>query len=58
MQFAGGEIQGTSKIVLRILIGCHNRLLAPFGHPGHTDLRQQVDFNIIGKDHYLMGLQL
>jgi hypothetical protein len=56
--FAGGEIQGASQKVLRMLAECHDCLLAPFWPPGRADLGQQVDVKFIGKDHHLMGLQL
>jgi hypothetical protein len=54
--FAGGEMQGASQIVLRMLAGCHDCLLAPFGPPGRADLGPQVDVECIGNDHHLMGL--
>jgi hypothetical protein len=53
---AGGEIQGASKIMLRVLAGCYDLQLAPFGHPGRADLGQQVDVGLIGKHQYVVRL--
>ena len=53
---ASGEIQGASEVVLRVLAGGHDFLLGPFGHPGRADLGQQVDIELIGKNHHLMHL--
>jgi hypothetical protein len=54
---AGGEMQGASQIMLRVLAGCHDLQLAPFGHPGRADLGPQVDVELIGKHHHLVCLQ-
>jgi hypothetical protein len=53
---AGGEMQGPSQIVRRVLAGCHDCLVAPVGPPGRADLGPQVEVECIGKHHHLMRL--
>ena len=54
---ARGEIERPSEIVFFIFPGRHDFLLAPLGHPGRSDLGQQMHIELIGKDHHLARWQ-
>ena len=55
---ARGEIEGTCKIVFFILAWGHDFLLTPAGHPGGTDLGQEMEIEFIRKDNHLIRLQV
>ena len=51
-------MQCPSQIVLLVLACGHHLFLRALWHPGRSNLRQQVDIELIREDHHLMRLQL